>query len=80
MNKKKIIAFFSVLTILIASVLKLRSSRVLNLAGMIVFSAVLVSVCSIPVFGRLYDLIMDTIRKILLLPAETPQKTKRGRK
>lgn len=66
--------------ILIASVLKLRSSRVLNLAGMIVFSAVLVSVCSIPVFGRLYDLIMDTIRKILLLPAETPQKTKRGRK
>ena len=66
--------------LLIASVLGLRSNRALNLAGMIVFCAVLVSVCSIPVFSQLYDLIMDAVRKILLLPAQTRQKTKRGRK
>lgn len=65
--------------LLIASVLKLRSNRALNLVGMFVFCAVLVSVCALPVFGRLYDLIMDFIKKILLLPAETRNNNKKSR-
>ncbi len=65
--------------LLIASALHLRSNRALNLAGMIVFCALLVSFCSIPVFSQLYDMIMDGIKKILLLPGEVREsRVKRG--
>lgn len=56
--------------LLIASALHLRSNRALNLAGMIVFSGILVIFCSIPAFGRLYELIMNGFKRILLLPGE----------
>jgi hypothetical protein len=53
--------------LLIASVLRLRSNRILNLAGMIIFSLLLVLFFSIPVFGQIYDWIMAGIKKLLLV-------------
>lgn len=57
--------------LLLASALHLRSNRALNLLGMIVFCALLVAFCSLPIFSRLYDLIMNGIRTVLLVPGDS---------
>lgn len=54
--------------LLVASALHLNSNRALNLIGMFLFSLVLILFFSIPVFGQIYDLIMNGIKKILLAP------------
>ena len=53
--------------LLAASALHLRSNRILNLAGMFVFSLLLVLFFSLPVFGKIYDWIMEGIKKLLLV-------------